>query len=377
MPLGALAPAAVAAFAGGLALLAWLDWPPAAAEHLVLAVGILPLILTAMGYFTPVLTRGAAPGRALTWIPLLALAGGAWVFLALLLAPPAFHPAALPALVAAAALAGWMRRRARAGLGAPHPCLSWYLAALACLGLALLAILATALFPDQWLALKRLHLHLNLLGFVGLTAVGTQRVLLPTAGGYADPSAAVALRRDLPLTLGGTLLAGFGAGWFPPLAVLGGALWSVPLGRFLWGLLGPGRPPWFRAAPARLLAAALLGFTAALAAGLLHGIGGWGTDRAVGLFLLWFLFPLVLGASTQLLPVWWGGAAVARQAVLRERLARGALPRLGLLLAAGALWAAGSGLGWRLGLIALLWHLGRVLHTRLFLWRLDRAGPRL
>ncbi len=362
MPLALLAPLSLAAFAAGILLIGWLPWPPAAAEHLILAVGVLPLILAAMGYFTPVLTRGGpAPGR-LALVPLLGLLGGVGVFLALLLWPPRFHAAALPALAAAGWLAVWMWQRGRAGLGAPHPGLAWYLAALACLVLALLAILATALWPAQWLALKRLHLHLNLLGFVGLTAVGTLRVLLPTARGRPDPQAAARLRGDLPYAVGGTLLVAVGAAWLPPLAVGGALLWLVPLVRFIPGL---DRTLLREGGAALLLAIALAGYTVQMALGVLHGMGGPGMDRAVGLFFCWFLFPLVLGASTQLLPVWWAGPVAGRQAVVRRALASGSPARALLLLAAGALWSVGSRWGLALAAGALAWQLGRVVWVRL------------
>ena len=42
-------------------------------------------------------------------------------------------------------------------LGRPHPGLAWYEAALACLVLALLAILASAIWPQQTIALMETH----------------------------------------------------------------------------------------------------------------------------------------------------------------------------------------------------------------------------
>ena len=88
--------------------------------------------------------------------------------------------AALVALLAATALGGWMLVRARRMFGPRHRGLDWYLAALGFLLLALLAVVLMPWFPAQRAGLRLFHLHANLLGFVGLTALGTLQVLLPT-----------------------------------------------------------------------------------------------------------------------------------------------------------------------------------------------------
>src|SRR5512135_541286 len=145
-------------------------WAPAAHIHLAFAVGVMPLILGAMTHFVPVLTRSRAPAATILLLP-----GGASVagLLALLsfalpaLIPNLYYAGALLALCAAGGMAAWIVRRSRLALGAPHSCLHWYLAAVACLMLALAAVLAMGIWPDHRLALKRFHLHLNLLGFLG------------------------------------------------------------------------------------------------------------------------------------------------------------------------------------------------------------------
>ena len=160
----------------------------------------MPLIFGAMSHFIPVLTRTRIATSGLLGIPVVALAGGALAVAALSL-PGLFwgrYAGALLALAAAGALLVWSRRRRAGMLGRPHPCLAWYDAALVCLVLALLAILASAIWPQQTIALHRLHLHLNTLGFVGLTAVSTLAVLLPTVAGRPDPQVGPRLRRDLP-----------------------------------------------------------------------------------------------------------------------------------------------------------------------------------
>jgi hypothetical protein len=310
--------AAVAAFGASLAV----DHP-LVATHLALAVGVMPLILAAMLYFIPVLTRGAAaPLRALALSPL-ALAAGLLAALAFRRgtgAPELFVAAAALALLAALGVALWALWRADAAVGAPHPCLQWYLAALGCLGLALAATLLIHDFSGQYLPIKRLHLHLNTLGFVGITALGTLQVLMPTAAG-PDSGAARRLRSGLWFALGGTLLAAMGSAWFTPLAWAGAALWTVPVALTAaswWTRYRAQILAWHGAPP--LLGAALAGFALNLAYGLAHGAALYSGRHALGLFFCAFLFPLVTGALTQLLPVWlrpgphaeWQGRARAR-----------------------------------------------------------------
>lgn len=328
----------------------------AATLHLLFAVGALPLIFGAMGHFIPVLTRSRAAPRLLAALPLAALCAGALALLSFTV--PAYFAArhAGAALGAAAALAmlAWSRMRRRATLGRPHPGLAWYEAALACLAAALLAILAGAAWPEQAPALRRLHLHLNTLGFIGLTAIGTLSVLMPTAAAVPDPHAGPRLRRDLPWALGGTVAVAIGAAVFAPLAVVGAALWAAALARLAlaWQPLRGailalhGAPP--------LLAAALAGFAASLAFGaampFAHGV-----DPEAA-FVAGFLLPLVSGAASQLLPTWLRpGAQGEWHARLRTRLTRHGGVRAVLFLVAGL--AAGASQAWGLALAAaaLVW----------------------
>ncbi|HMM47457.1 MAG TPA: hypothetical protein PKC12_05695 [Thiobacillaceae bacterium] len=355
MALPALVFLALVAFAAALA------WSPHAARpaflHLVLAVGAMPLIFGAMGHFIPVLTRTRRAPPALAAVPLLALAGGALAVTSMHV--PAFvwarHAGALTAVIGAIALLAWSRRRRAGMLGRPHPGLAWYEAALACLILALIAILVSAAWPQQTLSLRRLHLHLNTLGFIGLTALGTLAVLLPTAVGRPDPGAGPRLSRSLPWVLGGTILVAAGAAWFAPLAWAGAIVWAVPLAWLAadWSRL-------YRAeifavhGPAPLLAAAPVGF----AVSLLSGAGAplFPVFAPEAAFVSGFLLPLVTGASTQLLPVWLRpGVQGAWHARLRSRLGRHGGTRAVLFGVAGV--ASGAGLGWGLllGAAALLW----------------------
>jgi hypothetical protein len=254
----------------------------------------MPLIFGAMSHIIPVLTRTRAAPPGLASIPALALAGGALAVGTLSL-PDLFwgrYAGALLAATAASALLAWSRRRRTGMLGRPHPGLAWYEAALACLVLALLAILASAIWPQQTIALHRLHLHLNTLGFVGLTAVSTLAVLLPTVVGRPDPQVGPRLRRDLPWAAAGTLLVAIGSAWLGPLAWIGGALWAVPLVR-----LGASWLRLYRAeilalhGAAPLLAAALAGLALSMLLGAIPGEGLFRAAEPVLAFVSGFMLP--------------------------------------------------------------------------------------
>ncbi len=255
--------------------------------------------------------------------------------------------AVLAGLTFAIAMAVWIVHRARATLGAPHPCLYWYLAAVLCLALALAAVLAMEIFPAQRAALRLFHLHLNTLGFIGLTALGTLVVLLPTAAGQPDPDAARRLRRDLPLAVAGVLLTAMGAAWWPLMAYAGLLLLLLPL-----ALLGTAWLLRFPHAILRIhgaapsLALALVGLLVLLFSSVLHAQRRLeGADAVFG-FLLAFLLPLVSGAVSQLLPLWLRpGMQTEWHHAAREMLGRFAVLRALTFVAAGWLVLA----GWRPG----------------------------
>ncbi len=309
-----------------------------AVAHLAFAVGIVPLIFAAMSHFVPVLTRTGDPGRWISRLPGAAQLAGLVVVAAMqgLLPYWALYPAAAVDLLLAAILLNWIAGRARATLGSPHPGWRWYGAALGCLMLALMAVLLTALWPQYWNPLRLFHLHLNTLGLVGLAALGTLPVLLPTALGKPDPEAASWLRRRLWLAVGGALVIATGTAVIWPFAAPGAALMLVAT----IGLAGQ----WVRRFGLRAMlvdgvAASLLGATLglliALAAGLAHGaalMSGRSTLLAWG---AGFLLPLVTGALSQLLPVWrWPGPSIPARQIMRQKLAATGGWRTVLFLAA-------------------------------------------
>ncbi|MCK7496917.1 MAG: hypothetical protein MZW92_43035 [Comamonadaceae bacterium] len=193
---------ALAGFAAAALLSASQVMAPAAWAHVAFAMGVMPLILGAIGYFVPVLTRSGAPPPPVRLLPVAGRGGRCGLGRGPGMAGPLrslghrrrrSRPAGgvLDAGVDRAA-------RARRPRAAPHPGLRWYLAAMVLLAAALLAAIAMELWPQQRAALRLFHLHLNLLGFVGITAIGTLQVLLPTAAARPDPGVAQRLRRDLP-----------------------------------------------------------------------------------------------------------------------------------------------------------------------------------
>ena len=339
--------------------------PPAPVFHLVFAVGALPLIVGAIIYFVPVLTRSGRESAAIRRLPLICQVAGLLVAGVLGGVFPAWglHAAALAIAAVALILTGWIARRSRITLGLPHPGIGWYGAALLCLFFAVSLVPVWQALPALRPALRLFHLHLNTLGFVGLAALGTLPVLFPTVLGKPDPGAAQRLRGDLPVAVTGAILIAAGSAGLPWMAIpgallLGGvALRNLGAWRRTFGLrsmLADGA--------ALSLVAATVGFAALLVLGVCHGLGWVAARPTLAAFVAGFLLPLVTGALSQLLPVWrHPGPLSARRQVLRGRLAKGGRWRALLFLSGALLLAldhpAGSGLaagGLLLFLLALL-----------------------
>lgn len=336
--------AALVLLASGAALIILGPALQAVAVHTVVAMLLFPLILAAMTYFTPVLTRRPSARGLVRGLPWLALVAGTLAAYALAHRPALLAAAALLGLVTVLAFAAWMLREARRALGGPHPGLYWYLAALGCLALGLVTALGAVVWQGHWPALRRLHLHLNLLGFVGLTAIGTLQVLIPTAGGCTDPEAGARLRLDLKYAVAGVLLIAVGSALpaVVALAWLGFALWLVPLGRLAAAVLRCRNKRGFLRGAASPLSAALAGFGLALLSGGLHTARLIEPRASLLLFFVVFLFPLVSGALSYLLPLWWRPQAGAEvQARMRARLTGGSGWRALAFLATGVAILAG------------------------------------
>lgn len=351
----ALIAATLLAFLAGQALPKAIGAAPAFWAHLVLAVGVMTLITAAMQHFVPVLTRSRGAGGWTARLPLLMLAAGG-LALAVFIGWLDFvwiTLAAALALAGVVGMLGWMRNKARNTLGKPHPGLAWYVAAMACLGLGLIAAAVIPFLPAWYAELRAFHIHINLYGFVGLTAVGTLQVLMPTAANQADPQVGARLREDLKWALAGSLLLALGQALWLPLAWLGGALWFWAIGRMGWA--------WWRLHRARILAwhgaepvlaAALIGFGFALA-GVLLGLENL---LPLTIFLPGFLMPLVVGAAGQLGPVWIeAGRNAARHAEDRAKITRWNSARALLFLTAAGLPLFGYQCSGMPALTALVW----------------------
>lgn len=292
-------------FVSGLLLPQFIPARPSAPLHLIFALGIMPLILGAMTYFVPVLTRTRNASFLALAPALLALVAGGLVSFSLFYAFSVYPFAAVIGLMAVIWKISWIGQRKKEMLGKPHPGLLWYQLALGALLLGLTAILAGYFLPDHWTAIRRLHLHINTLGFIGFTALGTLRVLLPTTGHYADPQAGEWLIRQWPWLMSGTLLIAVGATWFTTLAFLGLICWLRPLVPLLKGLLITHRQAvWQTNGATTPLAGAVLGLLLLILSGGAHSLGWIAPSQTTLAFIPLFLLPLVTGAATHLLPLW-------------------------------------------------------------------------
>ncbi|MDP2793179.1 MAG: hypothetical protein Q8O25_03705 [Sulfurisoma sp.] len=341
--------------------------PPAPTFHIAFAVGAMPLVFGAIIHFVPVLTRSAGAGNAVRNLPLVAQSAGIVAVLGLAGSLPGWslHVAATVTAAAALALAAWVVGRLRATLGQPHPGARWYVAALVALLVAVSLVPLWLARPELRGALRLVHLHLNTLGFIGLAALGTLPVLLPTALARPDSAAGMRLARDLPLAVAGAALTAFGAATEWALAAAGAVLLAAVALRHLvaWqGVHGSGAI--VRDGAAAPLAVATLGFVLLLAHGVAHGAGVTAARPAIAAFTAGFLLPLVTGALTQLLPVWHHpGADSPPRREMRRRLASGGALRALLFLTAGVALAFDRNVGYALVAVALGAFAGALLHA--------------
>lgn len=350
--------------------LALLQWNAAIISyHVIFAIGIAPLILAAMIHFVPVLTRSRSPDTAIRLVPAAALLGGSLVashFSFPQFAPDAHYIGAAIIAIAVGALANWAYRLRSRAIGKPHPCLDWYLAAMACLLAALIAILTIYLIPGQRAALRLLHLHLNTLGFIGITALGTLQVLLPTIAQRPDASTAARMQASLKWVVAGTIAIACGSAWSPSLAGAGAMVMGVMLIKTTGGWIRLYADEIFTlhgAAPA--LAIAVCGYFAALVLGVVHAYHHIAFNP-VATFIIAFLMPLVSGAVSYLLPLWLkpGRQTTWHQTARKQLGFCGGLRAL-VFLAGGLLEGLGNEFGWSLALlgastffaqICFMWH---------------------
>lgn len=350
--------ATLALLAAGIALPRAMALPPQFWAHLVLAVGVMTLITAAMQHFVPVLTRSRGPGGWLARLPWLMLTAGLLTAASFL----GWWSYAILALAAGLALVGvvvmlsWIRRKGRECLGPAHPGLYWYAGALVSLGLGLAAALLMILVPVWHGPLREFHIHINLYGFVGLTAVGTLQVLMPTVVNRPDPEAGMRLRLDLKWALAGAAMLAVGKAGVPVLSWLGLAAWAWPLLRLSTAWLRLYRREIVQLhGGAPVLMAALLSLGAALL-GTIEDLGL--VAGPLTIFLPGFLFALVSGAAGHLAPVWLhAGAGTAALQSSQRQLGRYGGPRALLFLSAAMLPLLGFKCAGMPGLTALIWFL--------------------
>ncbi|MFJ3335048.1 multicopper oxidase domain-containing protein [Streptomyces sp. NPDC086766] len=284
---------------------------------------------------------------------------------------PALTGAGCAALVTAAgAHLVVLARLGRSALGGRlAPLVSFYRAAAAALivGAVLGWLLATGRAgPGRYGGLRLAHVHVTLLGWIGLPVLGTLFMLWPTVLGVrmAERTTRVA-RRVLALTGGGLIAAaaGLGAG-LRPVAVTGVAAYAAgtAVAVHLFARTVRHRRP-VSAAAASMLAAATAWLSAGVAVDLVLVAArppaalGEDVESLVPVLLLGFVGQVLVGALTYLLPIVLGSGPKGR-AALRAVLERGwpvrlaalnlgvaltALPLPGPVGTAGVLLAASAG----------------------------------
>jgi nitrite reductase (NO-forming) len=366
------------------------------ALHLVLLGAVTNAIVVWSEHFAAALLRVAAAGERAATVRVLALnlgvlavlggvhggrpamtAAGAWLAGAVVLA----H---------AAAMAARARRAMPGGLAGT---VWFYVAAVAALlagmGLGVLLAGGGAGSADAYRAMRLAHVHLNVLGWVGLTVVGTQFTLWPTVlrtRMVADPGRAVGW--SLPLTTGGLAVATAG------LLARRQAVALAGLAGYAAGL-GVALVPFVRTAVRRrphtaaswMLGAGIAWFAVAVAADLVALTGsprvvdldGW-VNQLLPAVAVGFGLQVLTGALTYLLPVVWGRGAYGNRklaAVLeagwRLRVVAANLGVVLLVAAPQGGWAGRA--GWwlvGLGLGAFVPLAGAALAWRV----VEDAGPR-
>lgn len=154
--------------------------------HLALAGAVSVAISGAMAQFASALTASRDPSRRATIAQVVCLNVGAAV---VAFAHPTRHPAAVAAGgalfgLAMILLAGIVAGMWRTSINRRHPVpmLAYALALASILaGVTVGALLGGGLVSGSaWLALRQAHIVLNVLGFAGLTILGTMLTLLPT-----------------------------------------------------------------------------------------------------------------------------------------------------------------------------------------------------
>lgn len=228
----------------------------------------------------------------------------------------------------------------------------FYLTAFAAgaLGITLGTMMGAGVVAGSWPTVRLVHVHLNVVGLVGLTILGTIPTLLPTTAYSRAVSG-----REAPIAwwvaLLGTAAIGFGL-WIPELVGAGTIAISVAGLLILGGIL-------FRLGKRGLHKLAFLQITVGtlwlIGWGLVNGIrvadsgtmtmfSGW-----TGAVVVAGVGQVLVGSLAYLVPVLRGSPFVANREIMERRawLPLVALNAAGFLVGAGALaWAAVPFLAW-------------------------------
>ncbi|MGZ8611063.1 MAG: hypothetical protein ACXWX0_02170 [Actinomycetota bacterium] len=358
--------------------------------HLALAGGVSVAIAGAMQNFALTLTAAPAPG---TWVVVAQFAlvnlGAALVAVGYPLERPLVVGAGGAAFVASALVLGWLVLRAhRIGLNRRHPLpLAMYLAAVAAVlvGGAFGALVGSAVVTGEaWLALRRAHLTVNVLGWATFTIAGTLVTLLPTV-----------LRIRMPAWHGGATGAALVAGVAAlasglalestPVATAGGLGVACGALGLVWMVVAVLRTPrkWPVPVAAKHLLLALAWFVTGTMLLPFVAAGGPATfgrfrDPYLAIFVAGWILQTLLGAWQYLLPMAHPGHPDDRRRQLAAVEFGGTLQvaalnvGVALLALAGAGWvggtlgAVGAGLAIGGGGIALLkaWAFGPLGRSR-------------
>ncbi|GAA2263818.1 multicopper oxidase domain-containing protein [Streptomyces atrovirens] len=316
------------------------------AVHMFLLGAVTTAILIWSEHFAVALLHARIPDERLSTARLatanIAVAGlliGVWSATPVLTALSA-------ALLVAAATAHLVTlvRLGRGALGGRlKPVVSYYRAATAALiaGAVLGWLLTTggAGGPDRYAGLRLAHLHVTLLGWIGLPVLGTLFMLWPTVLGVRMRDRTTKLSRWVLWLTGSGLLVAVAAlalGWRWPAAAglvlyAGGAALAVDL--FVRTVRG-NRPvsaaaAWMLAAATCWLLVAVVTDLALLATRPLAAAQS-GIDALLPVLLIGFVAQILIGALTHLLPVVLSTGPKDR-ATVRALLERGWLPRLVVL----------------------------------------------
>jgi nitrite reductase (NO-forming) len=328
----------VAYLAGVVVVASIHPWLPAwrwLGMHLLLLGAVTNAILVWSAHFTAAILRIPAPARRRADVARLALhnAGVAGVLAGGALDRPWLGVAGAAAVFAAlVSHLAWLAKRLRTAVPSRFAItVHYYLAATTAL-LAGAPAGAWMLVSDDAARPRLLlfHAHVNVLGWVTLTVLGTLLTFWPTVLRTRIPDGAVAASRTaLPAAVTGLAVLAVGVlTWWPLLAAGGLALFAVAAGR----TAGPawraalGKPPASFAAWSIAAAGGWLFATLALDAGLLLTAAGpaGAADRFGTVLiplLIGFVAQVLLGSLAYLLPMALGGgpATVRNRTAMLDR----------------------------------------------------------